>query len=255
MTLKIDPIPAFTDNYFWALQSGTHCAVVDPGDAEPVIAWLAERGLSLVTILITHHHGDHVGGIEKLRRRYGDIPVYGPAHENIPERTHAVGEGAQVDVFGTLFQVWEIPGHTAGHIAYVSAREAFVGDTMFAAGCGRLFEGTPAQMAHSLGRIAALPPTTNIYCAHEYTLSNLRFALSVDGENEALVARAFEAEALRERGVPTVPFTIAQERATNPFLRAGEPALREAANGYAGQMHGSDVDVFATLRQMKNEFR
>jgi hydroxyacylglutathione hydrolase len=255
MTLKIDPIPAFTDNYFWALQSGTQCAVVDPGDAQPVVAWLTERGLSLGMILVTHHHGDHVGGIEKLRRRYGDIPVYGPANENIPERTHAVGEGARVSVFGEEFEVWEIPGHTAGHIAYIGRDVAFVGDTMFAAGCGRLFEGTPAQMAHSLSRLAALPSATRVYCAHEYTLSNLRFALSVDGENEALITRAFDAQTLREQGIPTVPFTIETERATNPFLRAGASALISAANGYAGRMHGDAVDVFATLRQMKNEFR
>ncbi len=255
MTIKIDPIPAFTDNYFWALHAGAQCAVVDPGDAQTVINWLDERGLSLVTILITHHHADHVGGIVDLRRKYGAIPVIGPANEAIPERTRAVAEGDSVTLWGQHFAVWDVPGHTAGHIAYVSEREAFVGDTLFAAGCGRLFEGTPAQMAHSLSRLAALPATTKIFCAHEYTLSNLRFALSVDGENEALVARSFQAQALREALTPTVPFAIADEIATNPFLRAHLPALRAAAEAHTGRAHGDAVDVFATLRKMKNEFR
>jgi hydroxyacylglutathione hydrolase len=255
MTIQIDPIPAFTDNYFWALRAGAQCAVVDPGDAQTVIDWLDQRGLSLVTILTTHHHPDHVGGIADLRRRYGEIPVYGPANETIPERTHALTEGDTVSVLGQRLNVWDVPGHTAGHIAYIGAGFAFVGDTLFAAGCGRLFEGTPAQMAHSLSRFAALPAATKVYCAHEYTLSNLRFALSVDGENEALIARSFSAQELREANTPTVPFSIADEIATNPFLRAHLPALRAAADGHVGQTHGNAVDVFATLRKMKNEFR
>ena len=253
--MKIDPIPAFTDNYFWALHSGKQCAVVDPGDAKAVFDWLDERGLSLVTILTTHHHPDHVGGVAALRRKFGDIPVYGPANEAIPERTVALGEGDVVPLFGRTLKVWDVPGHTAGHIAYVGEGFAFVGDTLFAAGCGRLFEGTPAQMAVSLARFAALPADTNIYCAHEYTLSNLRFALAVDGENDELIARGFQAQALRDSGIPTVPFTIGEERATNPFLRAGEPALRAAANAHAKREHGDPVDVFATLRKMKNDFR
>jgi hydroxyacylglutathione hydrolase len=255
MTIQIDPIPAFTDNYFWAMHQGKHCAVVDPGDAQTVIDWLDQRGLSLVTILITHHHPDHVGGITELRRKYGEIPVYGPANEKIPERTHALGEGDRVSLFGEDLQVWDVPGHTSGHIAYVGAGFTFVGDTLFAAGCGRLFEGTPAQMANSLSRFAALPTDTKVYCAHEYTLSNLRFALSVDGENEALIARSFQAQDLREAGQPTVPFFIAEEVATNPFLRAHLPALRAAADAHNGQPHGNAVEVFATLRKMKNEFR
>ena len=253
--MKIDPIPAFTDNYFWALHYGKQCAVVDPGDAKTVIDWLDERGLSLVTILTTHHHPDHVGGVAALRSKYGDIPVYGPANETIPERTVALGEGDVVPLFGRTLKVWDVPGHTAGHIAYVGEGFAFVGDTLFAAGCGRLFEGTPAQMARALSRFAALPADTNIYCAHEYTLSNLRFALAVDGENDALIARSFQAQTLRDSGIPTVPFTVGEERATNPFLRAGEAALRAAANAHAQREHGDAVDVFATLRKMKNDFR
>lgn len=255
--MQIDPIPAFADNYIWALHTGGACAVVDPGDAAPVIAWCEQRALSLVAILITHHHPDHVGGIERLRRRYGKVPVMGPAREAIPERTRELAEGDEVSLgeLGVTFQIWDIPGHTAGHIAYVNREVAFVGDTLFAGGCGRVFDGTIEALYDSLQRLATLPDPTQCYCAHEYTLSNLRFALAVEPDNEALVARAFEAQALRERGMPTVPFTLPTERATNPFLRVDQTAVRYACERHAGRTLTSPGSVFAHLRAWKNEFR
>ncbi len=254
---QIDPIPAFADNYIWALHTAEHCAIVDPGDATPVIKWLDAHRLLLSAILITHHHADHVGGIADLRRRYGDVPVYGPAAEKIPERTVALREGDHVAIaeIGKAFTVWEVPGHTLGHIAFIADGFALVGDTLFAAGCGRLFEGTPAQMHHSLARLAALPDATQIYCTHEYTLSNLRFALAVEPENDALVQRAFDAEATRARGIPTVPFAIAIERETNPFLRAHLPALAVAAASHMRRPISNAVASFAALREWKNNFQ
>ncbi len=253
----ITPIPAFADNYIWALANGQYAVVVDPGDAAPVFAWLAQRALSLSGIVVTHHHADHVGGIADLRRRYKNVPVYGPAGENIPERTHALREGdiVRLPELGDVFTVWEVPGHTAGHIAYISPERAFVGDTLFAAGCGRIFEGTPAQLYAALTRLAGLPDVTQMYCTHEYTLSNLRFALAVDGENPALIARAFAAQAQRERGEPTVPFSMAIERETNPFLRAHVPALAQSAAAFAGEELTTPLAVFTALRAWKNVAR
>jgi len=256
----IIPIPAFTDNYIWTLREGRSAAVVDPGDAEPVREYLDGEGVELVAIVVTHHHGDHVGGVRELvgRRR---IPVYGPAREPIPERTHALREGDRV-VLGELgleLGVLDVPGHTNGHIAY-TGRDAggpvvFCGDTLFAAGCGRIFEGTPEAMWASLRKLAALDPATRVFCAHEYTLANLRFAVAVEPSNEALAARVERDTALRERGRPTVPSTIADELATNPFLRAAEPAVRRAAEAHAGRGLDDDVAVFAELRAWKNAYR
>jgi hydroxyacylglutathione hydrolase len=255
----IIPIPAFSDNYIWAVRAGRHVAVVDPGDAAPVQAFLAAEGLQLVAILNTHHHGDHVGGNAALVEAWR-VPVFGPARETIPGRTHALADGAicAVPELSLSLAVLEVPGHTAGHIAYVgeidAAPVAFVGDTLFAGGCGRLFEGTPAQMATSLARLAALPPATRVYCAHEYTLANLRFALAVEPANAALVERAARDRGRRDRGVPTVPSTIAEELATNPFLRTREPAVVAAAQAHAGHALAGDVPVFAALRAWKNAF-
>lgn len=256
----IIPIPAFADNYVWLLREGRAAVVVDPGDAVPVQAYLDREGLELAAIVATHHHGDHVGGIEALvARRH--VQVYGPAKEAIPARTRALreGDGVVLDALGLELVVLDVPGHTAGHIAYTGhvadAPVLFCGDTLFAAGCGRIFEGTPATMWASLQKLAALDPATRVFCAHEYTLANLRFAAAVEPANTALAQRQARDAARREQGQPTVPSTIADELATNPFLRAGESAVRAAAEAHAGHSLDGDVAVFAELRAWKNGYR
>lgn len=256
----IIPIPAFADNYIWVLRDGVHAVVVDPGDAAPVLAYLDREGLLLTAILATHHHGDHVGGIAALLARF-PVPVYGPAREAIPGRTQPLAEGDTFAVPGipVTLRVLDIPGHTAGHIALFGDVNGhpcvFCGDTLFAAGCGRLFEGTPAQMWASLGALARLPDVTRVYCGHEYTVANLRFALAVEPANPDVAARMAHEGAKRERGEPTLPSTIALERTTNPFLRAGVASVRAAAARQAGHPLADDVAAFAALREWKNEFR
>jgi hydroxyacylglutathione hydrolase len=255
----IIPIPAFADNYIWTLRDGGRAAVVDPGDAAPVLAYLDREGLALTAILATHHHADHVGGVPALLERF-PVPVLGPARETIPGRTRALGEGDVVEVPGipATLRVLDIPGHTAGHIAFfgdVGGEPAvFCGDTLFAAGCGKLFEGTPAQMWTSLSALAALPPGTRVYCGHEYTLSNLRFALAVEPDNQDLWDRQQREQGKRDRGAPTLPSTIGLERATNPFLRAALPAVKAAAERHAGHALAGDVESFGALRAWKNAF-
>jgi hydroxyacylglutathione hydrolase len=253
--LRITPLPAFSDNYFWLLARGGSAAVVDPGDAGPVERALEEHGLRLDAILVTHHHADHVGGVATLKHRFTPT-VYGPAYESIPARDRALSGGDTIEALGTRFEVIDVPGHTAGHIAYYAASESalFCGDTLFACGCGRLFEGTPAQMHASLSALAALPGQTRVYCAHEYTLANIRFALAVEPGNAELQQRALDAEALRRRGEPTVPSTIALERATNPFLRCDAAEVRAAAARRKRGAETSPVTTFATLREWKNGF-
>ena len=251
----IIPIPAFADNYIWLVREGSAAAVVDPGDAAPVIAYLQQEGITLTAIIATHHHGDHVGGIRDLAARW-PVPVYGPANEAIPGRTQALAENDAIVVpgVGLPLSTLDIPGHTAGHIALVGQDLVFCGDTLFAAGCGRLFEGTPAQMVASLGKLAALPDTTRIYCGHEYTVSNLRFALAVEPHSAALQDRQARAQAMRAAGVPTLPTMIAEERATNPFLRVHDPSIRGAVERHAGRALDGPVGVFAELRAWKNSF-
>ena len=255
----IIPIPAFRDNYIWLIREGSSAAVVDAGDAAPVIDYLDAEGLELAAIIATHHHLDHVGGNVALLERWR-VPVFGPAHEAIPGRTHALVEGDRARIPGIDIEldVLDIPGHTAGHIALHGAvggaLTLFCGDTLFAAGCGRLFEGTAAQMWSSLSKLAALPPSTEVYCGHEYTLANLRFALAVEPANAALHQRQAREQAKRERGLPTLPSTIDEERATNPFLRAALPAVRSAAEAHAGRALPDDVASFAELRGWKNGF-
>jgi hydroxyacylglutathione hydrolase len=262
--LSIVPIAAFADNYIWAMVAGHKCVVVDPGDAAPVLRFLAERTLILDAILVTHHHADHIGGVDELIAQR-PVPVYGPAAESIACVTHALREGDTValpEFVEVPFRVIEVPGHTRGHIAYVSGDILFCGDTLFAAGCGRLFEGTAAQLHDSLARLAALPERTRVYCTHEYTLSNLRFALAVDADNAALNERFFVEQDRRARNEPTLPSSIALERATNPFLRCSTAGVIESAQTYARTHTNSqdaspsaEVNVFAALRQWKNEFR
>lgn len=263
LSLTLTPVPAFDDNYLWLLDNGTEALVVDPGDAAPVLAALDARGLTLAGILLTHHHGDHVGGVEALRSRLRG-PVYGPAREKLPEPVQRLQGGDAVDLLGLRFVVLDVPGHTAGHIAYFAADAGadgpllFCGDTLFSAGCGRLFEGTPVQMHASLQSLAALPQDTRVCCAHEYTLSNLRFAREVDPANAALARYADWCEAERAAGRPTLPGAIGNELRINPFLRCADPALADAARRHAPlklPAAPSPVDVFATLREWKNGFR
>jgi len=267
LTLTLTPLPAFDDNYLWLLDNGREALVVDPGDALPVAAALDARRLTLAGILLTHHHADHVGGVDALRPRLQG-PIYAPAHEKMPEPVTRVHGGDTVELLGLRFAVMDVPGHTAGHIAYFAADVPddlsngdpllFCGDTLFSAGCGRLFEGTPAQMHASLQSLAALPAETRVCCAHEYTLSNLRFAREVDPANAALAAYAAWCETERSASRPTLPGRIGTEQQINPFLRCAEPALREAARRHAPlklPAAPSPVDVFATLREWKNGFR
>lgn len=256
--MQIDAIEAFSDNYIWWLGHGTECAVVDPGDAAPVLARLRAEQCKLVAILVTHHHADHVGGVAALAAATG-ARVLGPAHESIPHRDVALEEGSSFALLGTRFEVLDVPGHTAGHIAYfcpeLDPPALFCGDTLFAAGCGRLFEGTPAQMLASLDKLASLPPATRVYCAHEYTLANLRFAAAADPHNLAVVERTASASAQRQAGQPTVPSTLAEERRTNPFLRAGETALRASAAQRDPRAARDRLASFAALRAWKDGFR
>lgn len=256
--VQISPIPAFTDNYFWLLERGGNAVVVDPGDAGPVREALERRGLALVAILVTHHHADHVGGLAALKARY-PVPVYGPAAEAgaIRELTHELREGDRVrlDALGLELEAWELPGHTLGHIAYVAEGFVLCGDTLFSAGCGRLFEGTPGQMHHSLSRLAALPEGTRVYCTHEYTLANLAFATAVEPGSAALRAEVARVRALRAAGAPSLPSTIGHERRLNPFLRAADPAVAAAARRQSGEALATPPEVFAALRRWKDGFR
>lgn len=254
-SIEIRPIPAFQDNYIWMLVRDGCAAVVDPGEAAPVHAALRRSGLKLTDILVTHHHGDHVGGVAELAQAYRPR-VWGPARETIPRREVALAEGDTVEALGERFEVIEVPGHTLGHIAlYAPASGTLLcGDTLFACGCGRLFEGTAAQMFDSLGKLARLPGATRVYCAHEYTLSNIRFARAVEPDNAALATRQRECEALRARGEPTVPSVMAVELATNPFLRSGEPAVRAAAERRSRGAGSDPVATFAAIREWKNAF-
>ncbi|HEY0960837.1 MAG TPA: hydroxyacylglutathione hydrolase [Pseudomonadales bacterium] len=260
--LNIEPVKAFNDNYLWVIHEpgSNQACVVDPGDAAPVLEWLDRNGMRLAAILVTHHHGDHIGGIDKLLAR-ARVPVYGPATPRIPQVTNAVAEGDRITVLNHEFSVLAVPGHTLEHIAYVSTARVtdagpvlFCGDTLFAAGCGRMFEGTPPMMHDSLRKLADLAPDTQVYCAHEYTLSNLRFAAAVMPDNADVQARIALDSATRERGQPTVPSSIGVERRTNPFLRAAEPAVIAAAQRHQPGSANDPATVFGVLRRWKDGF-
>jgi hydroxyacylglutathione hydrolase len=258
--LTVLAIPAFKDNYLWLIHDGVHAAAVDPGDAGPILAAIDSHNLTLTAILLTHHHADHIGGVPQLLE-HARVPVFGPRNDAIDVVTDALGEGDSVTVPGLdlTFDVLDVPGHTRGHIAYVRRTPGghwlFCGDTLFAGGCGRLFEGTPAQMMQSLSKLAALPEDTQVFCAHEYTLSNLRFADAVEHGNEALQLRLHDESAKRAAGLPTVPSSIGLEKGTNPFLRYREPAIVEqlVAKGMIAP-GAAPVEVFAALREWKNVF-
>lgn len=256
--LTLIPIPAFTDNYLWLLHDGHRAMVVDPGDAAPVLRMLADLQLKLETILVTHHHADHTGGVDELRNTTG-AKVYGPATENIPKPYEPLGERDVVRAVGLNFQVIDVPGHTAGHIAFyapdVNGKPLlFCGDTLFSGGCGKLFEGTPTQMLASLDKLAALPGNTVVCCTHEYTLSNLRFAIAVDPANQTLANYQAHCIKLRHSEQPTLPTSISQELLINPFLRTRQAALISSARQFNAAA-SDDTSVFAAIRQWKNQFK
>jgi hydroxyacylglutathione hydrolase len=257
-SLQVTAIPAFDDNYLWLIHDQEYAAIVDPGDAASVEAALAAHQLKLAAILLTHHHADHAGGVPALLRHW-NVPVYGPASERIPGISHPLREGDVVTLTSPALRlsVLDVPGHTAGHIAYVAESEPwlFCGDTLFAGGCGRLFEGTAEQMTNSLEKISALPDNTKVYCAHEYTVSNLRFAVAAEPDNPRTAERLTAAQALRARGIATVPSTLGEEKLTNPFLRYREKSIVDLLKSSGRLDNENPVKAFAALREWKNVFR
>lgn len=251
--MQIVPIPAFNDNYIWLMHDGRHALAVDPGDARPVQDFIAQNDLTLAAILITHHHADHVGGLPAFA---GMCPVYGPATESIAGLTHRVREGDAVSIpeLDVRFDVLDLPGHTLGHIAYVGPDLVFCGDTLFSGGCGRLFEGSPAQMKASLAKLAALPAATRVYCTHEYTLANLAFAQAAEPDNPARDAWLAECQQRRAAGAPTLPSTIGRERAINPFLRVDHASVLSGLSSFVGHAPKDATHAFAALREWKNNF-
>ena len=254
--VTIIPIPAFQDNYIWLMRNQRFAAVVDPGDASPVLAYLRREKLELTAILNTHHHADHVGGNAGLLSEF-QVPVYGPRRESIPNLSYRLGEGDPVSVpsLELEFDVLDIPGHTAGHIAYYGANLLFCGDTLFACGCGKLFEGTARQMYSSLQKLSSLPDETLVYCGHEYTLANIRFARVADPDNPALLKLEANVRKLREQGLPTLPSEIGLEKATNPFLRCNNPEIARTVSRATGKTLTDPVSVFAAIREWKNNFK
>lgn len=254
--ITIIPIPAFDDNYIWCIQNNSDCFVVDPGDASPVLDHCQHQGLTLKGILITHHHWDHTNGIPALLEHFPGIAVFGPASGNTKEITRPLSEGDKIALSALELElsVLEVPGHTLDHIAYVCDHGVFCGDTLFSGGCGRLFEGTPAQMHQSLGKLSALPDNLPVYCTHEYTLANLKFAKAVEDENADLLTYTDWALRQRENLQPTLPSSIGREKAINPFLRVANEKVIKQAEQRAGKALTQAEDVFAVIRSWKDHF-
>ncbi|MCK6262611.1 hydroxyacylglutathione hydrolase [Vibrio sp. ZSDE26] len=251
--LHIKSIPAFNDNYIWLIEnSDGRCVVVDPGDAKPVLEYLSKHDLTLNAILITHHHHDHIGGVPELVHQFPNIDVVGPEAEPIPTLTHPVSDGSQLELFGEVFTVIGIEGHTLGHIGYYGNGHLFCGDTLFSAGCGRVFEGTYSQMFDALTTLASLPDETKVYCAHEYTSSNVSFALAIEPESEPLRQYRDDVNRMRAQDLPTLPTTIKQEKRINPFLRCEEPNVIKSVTNRTQNL--DPLSVFTALREWKNEF-
>jgi len=257
--LHVRPVRAFSDNYIWLIESPrapARVVAVDPGEAAPVIAELKRSGSSLAAILLTHHHPDHIGGVPELLRHF-QVPVIGPDDSRIANRTQTVRdrERCELPELGLGFETLKVPGHTLSHIAFWGHGALFCGDTLFSAGCGRMFEGTPPQMNASLGRLRDLPPETRVFCGHEYTAANLRFALTVEPGNEAALDYQQSVDRIRAAGDPSLPSTLSLEIRVNPFLRCDRDSVRAAAEAHAGKKLREDSDVFAVLRAWKDQFR
>lgn len=253
--IDIVPLRAFKDNYIWVIRHENYAAVVDPGDPDPVLKYLTQENLKLVGILTTHHHHDHTGGNLKILESH-PVPVYGPAQEIIAGTTHRVEEGSSITLpeLGLKFSVLHVPPHTAGHVAYYGANMVFCGDTLFGCGCGGISEGTPEQMLASLAKLAALPESTAVYCGHEYTLENIKFALTLDPSNPTLHLREQQAVQKLNKGLPTLPSTIGLEKQSNPFLRYQHPTLLKAIATYYGSAPKDPATIFTTLKKMEKEF-
>jgi len=261
LTFSVTPIRAFHDNYIWAIQAtnSRSIALVDPGDAKVCIQYIAQHQLQLSAILLTHHHSDHIGGVQQLQyycQQQGiNCPVYGPAHEAILAVSHPLVEADEIQLFNQLnFRIIDVPGHTSGHIAYVNEHALFCGDTLFSGGCGRIFEGTPTQLHHSLTKLTQLPSHTSVYCAHEYTLNNLAFAVSIEPNNQQLLDYQKQAQQLRAQNKPTIPSNMALEQQINPFLRCNQSQVIQQVEQLTQQRLATDIAVFTALRQLKDNF-
>jgi hydroxyacylglutathione hydrolase len=256
--IKIEAIPTFQDNYVWAIHNGHTAILIDPGEAAPILTWLHDRDMTTEAILVTHHHHDHVGGIAELLA-HNSIPVYGPARGTAKTQSVSEGETLHFTPINMNFKVIETPGHTLDHVCYLTEpahnepAHLFCGDTLFSCGCGRLFEGTPAEMYDSLTRLAQLPDDTQVCCAHEYTLDNIAFALEAEPDNPALIARHSDALALRKRGLATLPISMSSERDCNPFLRCDLPSLVDAASQHYKKPLRPGAETFAAVRAWKDE--